>query len=477
MRTTRTQTTDHPTSTLWRCGGRQCGAGECEHEVNEVHRDAEHNGPAVAPAKVRDLLTTPGELLPHDVRQVAEQRLGHSFERVRIHRGSAEATSASSVGARAYTVGQHVVFGAGAYAPHTREGQRVLLHELVHTLQERPAGGSTSGALRVSSPADASEAEAHTIAEQALAAPIVARPSGRVTQPMAHRDATKNTDHLEDDEVHTNVTGSGTLWRDFAIAPPRPAAVGRALTPAQLAAAITFNDRVVAVVGPAGIRTIRDVLGISPEPTVIDPDFVNAVVQWQAMNRLTQDGQLGPATAGRLFREIGAEKVGRGELQTGPRYTPGGTFNPAVVGGNQSATFRFGATFKNDPANGIFASCCEARQFIRWDAASAAALPGGIPHGGFPAGSPADTWIEDRDGANATRYGHRTGQFSESIPDNRYVDTNNRPNNAFGHIYQGGDQPGGPDALLAGSWRFLVRVIDVCNGNKRLGDDFIRINW
>jgi hypothetical protein len=477
MRTTTSAAPAEPVGSLWRCGGRQCGAGECEHEEGELHRHADRSGPALAPNSVHAVLSGSGQPLPADVRRDAEDRLGHSFDRVRIHRGSSEAGSAAAVGARAYTVGQHVVFGDGAYAPSTSDGRRVLFHELVHTLQEGSAGHVSRSPLRVSSPSDAAEAEAEGIARSALAAPLLARPSALGSRSAAHRHTTKNADLIDDDQIRTQAVGSGRLWRDLAIAPPRPNAVGRVLTPAEVATAITFNDRVVTVVGPDGLREIRDVLGISREPAAIDADFVNAVVRWQAVNRLTQDGQLGPATAGRLFKEIGAEKVGRGELQSGPRYTPGGTFAPPVVGGNQQANFRFGATFKNDPANGIFASCCEARQFIRWDAASAAALPGGIPHGGFPAGTAANTWIEDRDNADATRYGHRTGQFAESIPGDRYIDMNNRPNNAFGHIFQGADGPGGPDPLLAGTWRFMVRVIDVCNGGKRLGDDFIRINW
>jgi Domain of unknown function (DUF4157) len=472
-----TATAAAPAATLWRCGGRTCGAGECQHEENELHRHASGDGPATAPDSVHDVVAGSGVPLPADVRRDAEERLGHSFDRVRIHRGTDAARSATAVGARAYTVGQHVVFRDDAYAPSTGDGRRVLFHELVHTLQDSGPGRVSRSPLRVSSPSDAAEHEAERIAQRALVQPVVARPSAPTSGATTHRHTTVNPGLVDDDQVRTHAIGSGNLWRDFALAPPRPAAVGRALTPAETAGAITFDDRVVGVVGVDGVREIRDVLGVSPEPAVIDADFVNGVVRWQAVNGLTQDGRLGPATAGRLFKEIGAEKVGRGELVSGPRYTPGGTFAPPVVAGNQQARFRFGATFKNDPANGVFASCCEARQFIRWDAASAAALPGGIPHGGFPAGTAAGTWIEDRDNADATRYGHRTGQFAESIPGDRYVDTNNRPNNAFGHIFQGEDAPGGPDALLAGSWRFMVRVIDVCNGNARLGDDFIRINW
>lgn len=278
-------------------------------------------------------------------------------------------------------------------------------------------------------------------------------------------------------EIPLGVVPRALLQRDFAIRPPRPDAAGRTLTDAEMQAALRFNDRVVSPIGLDGIRTLRDVLGVSPDPAVLDEDFVNAVVEWQAMQRLTQDGQLGPRSARALFREIGAEGAGHGEVESGPRYNPSGTIAPPVVAGNQQATFGMSARFRHDPANDIYASCCELRQHILWDAASAAALPGGIPHAGFPAGTAADTWIEDRDAAN-NRYGHRTGPFSDPQDFDQYIDTNGRRNQAFGHRYRGSDTPGGPDALLAGTWRFRLSVIDICNGNARIGgQDFVRVNW
>ena len=41
--------------------------------------------------------------------------------------------------ARAYTLGQSVVFGAGEFAPETPAGQQLLAHELVHTQYPGPA--------------------------------------------------------------------------------------------------------------------------------------------------------------------------------------------------------------------------------------------------------------------------------------------------------------------------------------------------
>jgi hypothetical protein len=58
------------------------------------------------------------------------------FSRVRVHTDARAAASARAVNARAYTVGHDVVFGAGAYAPRSGRGVRLLAHELAHVVQQ-----------------------------------------------------------------------------------------------------------------------------------------------------------------------------------------------------------------------------------------------------------------------------------------------------------------------------------------------------
>jgi Domain of unknown function (DUF4157) len=65
-----------------------------------------------------------------------EPRFGHNFSHVQIHADEKAAESAAKVGARAYTVGQNIVFGQDQYAPGTKEGQQLLAHELAHTIQQ-----------------------------------------------------------------------------------------------------------------------------------------------------------------------------------------------------------------------------------------------------------------------------------------------------------------------------------------------------
>ena len=71
-----------------------------------------------------------------------ERRIGYDFSNVRVHADAAAARSASDLGARAYTVGNEIVFGAGEYQPGAAGYRRLLAHELTHVVQQ---GGLAPG--------------------------------------------------------------------------------------------------------------------------------------------------------------------------------------------------------------------------------------------------------------------------------------------------------------------------------------------
>jgi Domain of unknown function (DUF4157) len=95
-----------------------------------------------APASVEQVLAGPGSPLEPGVRQDMEPRFGHDFSRVTVHSGAAAEQSARDVGASAYTVGNHMVFGKGWFAPATSGGRRLIAHELTHVLQQRGGTGA-----------------------------------------------------------------------------------------------------------------------------------------------------------------------------------------------------------------------------------------------------------------------------------------------------------------------------------------------
>jgi len=92
-----------------------------------------------APASVDHALATAGEPLEPVLRQDMEQRFGHDFSRVRVHFDAVADRSARDVNANAYAVGHHIAFAAGRYAPATRDGRRLIAHELTHVVQQSGA--------------------------------------------------------------------------------------------------------------------------------------------------------------------------------------------------------------------------------------------------------------------------------------------------------------------------------------------------
>jgi Domain of unknown function (DUF4157) len=98
-------------------------------------------------------VASPGKPLPAATREHLEPAFGQDFSGVRVHTDGAAAQAAEAVRARAYTIGRDIVFGAGQYAPGTAEGDRLLAHELTHTIQQ--AGGDSSVLRRKEVDADA----------------------------------------------------------------------------------------------------------------------------------------------------------------------------------------------------------------------------------------------------------------------------------------------------------------------------------
>jgi hypothetical protein len=123
-------------------------------EAQDSQEDRERNRERM-PSIVREVLSSPGRPLDAGTRSFMEPRFGHDFSRVRVHTDEEAAASARSVNALAYTVNQHVVFGPEQYHPQTAPGQRLIAHELAHTLQQRnaPRGAHLDPAY--------AEAEAH----------------------------------------------------------------------------------------------------------------------------------------------------------------------------------------------------------------------------------------------------------------------------------------------------------------------------
>jgi hypothetical protein len=134
---------------------------------------AEEDEEESSAAAVRNIVgKAGGNPLDGALKEEMETRFGDDFSSVRIHTDAAAAESAAGVSARAYTVGDEVVFGAGSPALDSPEGKRTLAHELTHVIQQRQgpvAGTPVGGGISVSDPSDRYEQAADANADRVMA--------------------------------------------------------------------------------------------------------------------------------------------------------------------------------------------------------------------------------------------------------------------------------------------------------------------
>jgi hypothetical protein len=78
----------------------------------------------------------PGRPLDAGVSARLGPALGADLSRVEVHDDPASAAVTGSLGAAAITVGKHVAFGAGQYAPGTPLGDALIAHEMAHVIQQ-----------------------------------------------------------------------------------------------------------------------------------------------------------------------------------------------------------------------------------------------------------------------------------------------------------------------------------------------------
>jgi outer membrane protein OmpA-like peptidoglycan-associated protein len=170
------------------CGGTPGPTGECEACRKKrlgLQRSEAAAGPSVAPPIVHEVLRSHGQPLDAATRAEMEPRFGHSFAQVRVHADGRAAESARAVGAHAYAVGGDIVFAAGRYAPGSRDGRRLIAHELAHVVQQ---GGAASASLQPKLEVGAVDDPAEREADQA-AARVLADASPADLVPVAPRSS------------------------------------------------------------------------------------------------------------------------------------------------------------------------------------------------------------------------------------------------------------------------------------------------
>ncbi len=156
------------------CGGR---CPECAEEAKKIQRKSDTSA-ALLPADVTSVIQRKGEGSPLNTgaRSFMESRLGHDFSNVRTHTDAAASQAARQLHAQAFTAGRDIYFGAGRFQPGTREGQKLLAHELTHVVQQRSgAVGPPSSKPIIDTPGDVFEQQADAAGEAVVRGEVTPR--------------------------------------------------------------------------------------------------------------------------------------------------------------------------------------------------------------------------------------------------------------------------------------------------------------
>jgi hypothetical protein len=327
-------------------------------------------------AQIRGL--SGGQPLPTSERSFFKPWFGHSFEDVRVHADSQANAAAHAVNARAFTLGNDIVFGSGQYSPGTHPGRRLLAHELTHVVQQR-------------------------------------------SQPAT------------------------TVQRDLATPPLATKAPKKAaLTQVEIDAAMEFNK---ARYDERNTREIQDLVGSKPTGIWAEKD-IKMIALLQEEFGLTKDGMVDSVTFKFLDNEVRLEKLSKTDEKHCLLSFSVATDPPVVgpvTGGSRSITAKFTMSARFSEHCGC--SEYEFRQYIRghWKRERGGVVTDlGHTFTTEPAGRLNETFDEDGNTSTAAlNYGHRD-QAAEA--GNQYLEADH----ATGCIYEGEDNPGGPDAVMSG---------------------------
>ena len=113
-----------------------------QHSAIQFKLSADQNQ-AVNPNIQRQIQSAQGggSALPGGVRGEMESAFGAGFDNVRVHTGTQANQLNESLIARAFTTGPDIFFKSGEYDPNSREGEKLLAHELTHVVQQGAAVG------------------------------------------------------------------------------------------------------------------------------------------------------------------------------------------------------------------------------------------------------------------------------------------------------------------------------------------------
>jgi hypothetical protein len=260
---------------------------------------------------VSDLLAAgEGAALPAALRHDMEERFGHDFGTVRIHDTPSAADAAEGMSANAFTVGPHIAFARGRFAPDTRDGKRLIAHELAHVVQQSRGGPPPS--LDPASPLEQS-AEAASETAAAGDGPVAV---GGASSPGIARDIFDVQAALDRRMAAEKGTGVPLDTRRLPSfnSPGHEAIVGKAPTFAQIMQRAAERRR---------LDELKSSRGQQPQPTPAPPPPPTPVPAPAQPAAKPDNNDPQPTTATGLGYQ-GASNLGQGQsnVTLGAGYSP-----------------------------------------------------------------------------------------------------------------------------------------------------------
>lgn len=87
------------------------------------------------------LSSSPGNKMDKSIKTSFESKFNTDFSDVKIHTDEASASMNEQIGAKAFTHGNHIYFNKNEYNPNSVKGEKLLAHELTHTIQQNGSSG------------------------------------------------------------------------------------------------------------------------------------------------------------------------------------------------------------------------------------------------------------------------------------------------------------------------------------------------
>lgn len=110
-----------------------------------MRKQATSGGDEGAPNNIESQLNTSkgsGQTLPKDTKSSMESAFSRDFSQVKVHTGNSAIQMNQDLNAKAFTHGSDIYFNKNEYNPSSASGQKLLAHELTHTVQQGHAAAT-----------------------------------------------------------------------------------------------------------------------------------------------------------------------------------------------------------------------------------------------------------------------------------------------------------------------------------------------